>query len=72
VEILLLKDDNDFWIDDINIEKIESKKEIIFKSFQEAMDHLYKRYVDNIENWNWDELYFVSLRINWVKLNCLL
>jgi penicillin amidase len=74
VEILLLKDDNDFWIDDINTEKIESKKEIMLKSFQEAMAYLFKRYGDNIENWNWGKLHFVNLphQLGKVKLLALI
>mgnify|MGYP001042696558 CR=1 FL=1 len=74
VEILLLNDDNDFWIDDLNTEKIESKKEIMLKSFQEAMMYLSKRYGDNIEDWNWGKLHFVNLshQLSKVKLLALI
>lgn len=50
---LLLSDENAKWYDDIKTTSIESKKDIITKTFKETIDSLYKSYGEISSKWEW-------------------
>ncbi len=50
---LLISNENSRWYDDINTDRIESKKDIITKTFKATIDSLYKSYGEMGIKWQW-------------------
>ncbi|RPI13240.1 MAG: penicillin acylase family protein [Ignavibacteriae bacterium] len=54
-------EESQLWFDNINTTPIETKEEIIRKSFNEAIDYLRKRFnTDDIGAWRWGELHTIK------------
>ena len=51
------------WWDDVSTkEKVESKKDIVMKSFKNAFSFLQNQLGENVENWTWDRVVSVEYK----------
>lgn len=62
VMIRLLKQPNHPLFDDIRTSQIETRDDIVQRSFREAVDWLSKRYGSNLENWKWGKMHTLTFR----------
>ena len=54
---------NSVWWDDISTkEKVESKEDIVMKSFKDAFSFLQNQLGENVENWTWDRVISVEYK----------
>lgn len=58
----LLEENKSKWFDNIFTESIESRDDIIRKSFLESLDYLSHNLGDNIENWQWGNIHKVTFK----------
>lgn len=62
VMIRLLKQPNHPFFDDIRTPQIETRDDIVQRSFRDAVDWLSKRYGTNPENWKWGKMHTLTFR----------
>jgi len=56
----LLRADSSHWFDNVSTEQIETKTDIIRKSFQQALDTLEQRFGAEMKNWQWGTIHQVE------------
>ena len=50
-----------YWFDDVNTDSVETRNEIVVKSFQNAIDFMRNNYQDKMENWEWGIVHTLEL-----------
>ncbi|MEJ2538092.1 MAG: penicillin acylase family protein, partial [Calditrichia bacterium] len=50
-----------YWFDDVNTDSLETRNEIVVKSFQNAIDFMRNNYQDKMENWEWGIVHTLEL-----------
>ena len=58
----LLSENKSNWFDDISTPEVESRDQIIIKSFEDAVKFLESEIDQNIENWQWGEIHKVTFK----------
>ncbi|MFT5916881.1 MAG: penicillin amidase [Flammeovirgaceae bacterium] len=50
----LIQNDSTLWWDDVNTEKVETRTEILTKSYQQTIEQLSAEFGTDISNWKWE------------------
>ena len=53
----LIQNDSTVWWDDVNTKKVETRADILVKSYQQTIEQLSKEFGADIEGWKWEKVH---------------